>query len=100
MFKPWSRWILAVGVVLVNVAVLRAPAFANGCLTKVDAPGCAYGLPADQYQAALDLMTANPAPPVQRVPVDQENVSKYSDTRSKPARMASTFSGVVFGAPP
>jgi hypothetical protein len=100
MIRRWSHYILAIAILLVNAAVLRAPAYAADCLSKVDAPGCAYGLPADQYQAALDLMAAHPTPPVQRIAVDQDNVIRYSDTRSKPARMASKFSGVLFGAPP
>ncbi len=99
LYKMRCRILVGV-ILLVNAAVLRAPAFANDCLAMLNAPGCAYGLPADQYQAALDRMAANPAPPVQRLPVDQENVIRYSDTRSKPARMASTFSGVLFAAPP
>jgi hypothetical protein len=51
---------------------------AEGCLAAVDAPGCMYGLPADQYQALLAQMQANPAPTVGRVAVDQAELRRWS----------------------
>ncbi len=100
MMSGWNRVLIAIAILLSSTVMLNTRAYANDCLSSVNAPGCAYGLPADEYQAALDAMGANPAPPVHRIAVDQENVIRYSDTRSKPARMASTFSGVLFDAPP
>ncbi len=96
-----GAWIvLLVAALLANGVVVNTRAFALNCLAAVNTPGCMHGLPLEQYQAALAQMGANPVPNVRPVPVDKENTLRYSDTRTKPARMASTFAGALFDVPP
>lgn len=91
--------LFAVGLVVALLAASR-PAFAANCLSRVDAPGCSYGLPADEYQQLLGIMAANPHPAVHGLPVDQAELLKYSDTGKAHYHMASAFTGVLFDAPP
>ncbi len=93
------RLLLTFGFVTIIMAVSR-PAFAASCLSRVDAPGCSYGLPADQYQQLLGIMASNPHPAVHGLPVDQDELMKYSDTGKEYFHIASAFTGVVFDAPP
>jgi hypothetical protein len=94
-------WIvLLVAALLANGLLVNTRVAALNCLASVNTPGCMHGLPVEQYQALLAQMAANPAPPVRPVPVDKENTLRYSDTRTKPARMASTFAGALFDVPP
>jgi hypothetical protein len=95
-----SRKISAVLLILLNVAMLPKVSLAAGCLSAINAPGCSYGLPADQYQSLLAVMQANPAPPAGHTAVDQHEILTYSDTRTKPARFASTFTGGLFNGSP
>ncbi len=76
-------------------AVVRA----GSCLDGPDVPGCAFGLPAAQYQQLLAVMAANPAPAGHGLPVDQHEVLQYSDTHANPPRIASSFTGLVFNGP-
>lgn len=100
MFKFNRLVLLFAALALIDLAGLPRTASAKGCLDAVNAPGCMYGLPADQYQTLLAVMGAHPAPPVHPLPVDEAMVLRYSDTRTKPARMASRFTGVTFDEPP
>src|SRR6185436_10598584 len=68
---------------------------AADCLSAVDAAGCQYGLPADQYQALLPVMQANPGPAVSQIPVDAATVKQYSSV----GHPASSYSGVLVGGP-
>jgi lipoprotein-anchoring transpeptidase ErfK/SrfK len=92
--------ILITATLFVNAAFVKTTVFADNCLAAVNAPGCMYGLPIEQYQALLAHMAANPVPNVRPVPVDKENTLRYSNTKSKPARMASTFAGALFDVTP
>jgi hypothetical protein len=91
--------LLTVGLAVLLLAGFR-PTFAANCLSRVDAPGCSHGLPADQYQQLLGIMAANPGPAVHGLPVDQAELLKYSDTGKAHYHMASAFTGVMFDAPP
>jgi lipoprotein-anchoring transpeptidase ErfK/SrfK len=64
---------------------------AAGCLSAVDAPGCAYGLPAEQYQALLPIMLANTEPSARPLDVDTVTVKQYSSKTGA----ASSFTGVL-----
>ncbi|GAB4546640.1 MAG: hypothetical protein OHK0023_06590 [Anaerolineae bacterium] len=50
----------------------------DGCLVALDVPNCKYGLPAAEYDALLAAMQANPAPAVQQIGVDPEEVRRWS----------------------
>jgi hypothetical protein len=100
MLKYKRLVLLFAALALIDLAALPRAASASGCMDTFNAPGCMDGLPADQYQTLLAAIGAHPAPPVHPLPVDEAMVLRYSDTRSKPARMASRFAGVTFDAPP
>ncbi len=88
-------------IVFANVAALPSVTLAaGGCLSAVNAPGCMYGLPADQYQQLLAVMQSNPGPAMHHMEVDQHEILTYSDTRTQPARFASQFTGALFDADP
>src|SRR5579859_7005028 len=100
MFKRYPHFLLLAIIVVMNITVLPKSAFATGCLSAAHAPGCSYGLPTDQYQQLLGVMGANPRPALHPLEVDQKEILKYSDTRQKPGRIASSFTGNLFDAPP
>src|SRR5215813_3686805 len=93
------RFVLAVGFIVLFIGAAH-PTAAASCLSRVDAPGCSYGLPADQYQQLLGVMAANPHPAVHGLPVDQAELLKYSDTGKEYYHIASPFTGALFDAPP
>ncbi|MCC7449393.1 MAG: L,D-transpeptidase [Anaerolineae bacterium] len=95
-----KRWLFLLVVVLAHGMLLPRSAFAADCLSAVDAPGCKHGLPVDQYNVALAIMAANPHPVAHPLTVDPEEIRRYSDTRENPPRWASTFTGILFDAPP
>lgn len=84
-----------VGILVFQLVVSQSAAFAASCLSAADTPGCQYGLPAEQYQALVPIMAANPAPGVHPLAVDAETVAKYSS----PAQKASSFTGVLINGP-
>src|SRR5258708_1068902 len=79
-----------VAMMIINLATVKLTAWAANCLAAADAPGCMFGLPADQYQALLGVMAANPAPPGQPLPVDTDGVKKYTATAGPDPHTASS----------
>lgn len=53
------------------------PARAADC-TMVGTPGCIHGLPTFQYEMLLTEMLAHPTPDVRSLPVDQDEIKKFS----------------------
>jgi hypothetical protein len=98
--KLWTRGIFLAIFALVNLVALPKATLAAGCLSAVNAPGCSYGLPTEEYNQLLGVMAANPAPAARRLEVDEREILNYSDTRTKPARFASKFTGGLFDATP
>jgi L,D-transpeptidase catalytic domain len=96
----YPRYYIAIlAVVVVNVAAPLA-VHAADCLSAINAPGCAFGLPADQYEALLPAMQANPEPSVQPLAIDAESVKRYSGVSGGQVRNASSFTGVLVGGLP
>ncbi len=83
----------AVLLALLLLAVIAPPMIVHAadCLSAVDAPGCAYGLPADQYEALLPVMAANPEPGVRPLTPDSETIKQHSSGTNR----ASSFTGVL-----
>src|SRR5512139_1837708 len=73
-----KRWSLFSIIVVLITTLWPSIAHAGDCLSAVDAPGCMYGLPADQYQSLLGQMQANPAPNVSQIGVDAEDLRRYN----------------------
>src|SRR5579859_873977 len=90
-----TRAVLAAFFLLASFAA-PVSVSADSCLYAIDAPGCSHGLPAEQYQALLATIAANPAPNVPSIAVDGATVKQYSQP---PAHIASSFSGVLIGHP-
>jgi hypothetical protein len=99
-FRPLIRLVSLAVLLVSSIAALPIPAYADSCLRAVNADGCAYGLPADQYNVLLGVMQANPAPAVTPLEPDKANIIKYSDTASKTPHIASSFTGVLVGGLP
>src|SRR6266496_207971 len=97
-FRLSKRQLIRVVIVLLLIAInllfLPGISFAADCLSAVEAQDCSHGLPAEEYQALLTIMAANPAPPVHPLEPDRANILRYSDTASKPGHIASSFTGV------
>src|SRR6476620_1823437 len=87
------RGVIFIGLLATQLVASFGVAHAADCLSAVDAAGCQYGLPADQYQALLPLMQANPGPAVSQIPVDAATVKQYSSV----GHPASSYSGVLVG---
>src|SRR5258708_11092647 len=100
MCRRWNRWVIVFAVLSINFAGIKISAFAANCLSAVNAPGCAYGLPADQYNQLLAVMAANPAPNGHPLPVDVEGVKKYTATTGGSPHLPSSFTRLLFHAPP
>jgi hypothetical protein len=73
-----KRWSFFPVIVLLITILWPGVARAADCLSAVDAPGCMYGLPADQYQSLLGQMQANPAPNVSQIGVDAADLRRYN----------------------
>jgi hypothetical protein len=100
MCRRWNRWVIVFAVLSINFAGIKISAFAANCLSAVNIPGCAYGLPAEQYQQLLAVMAANPAPNGHPLPVDAEGVKKYTATTGQSPHWPSSFTGLLFDSPP
>jgi hypothetical protein len=96
-FDFFRSFVLCVVSVFIVVAHLVAPqnVQAANCLSRVDAPGCLHGLPADQYNALLPIMQANPTPGVRPIPVDYTTIDRYG----KDVRDYLSFTGVLLDNP-
>jgi hypothetical protein len=70
---------------------------AGNCLNAIDAAGCSYGLPIDEYNALLPQMLANPTPPMQTLPTASDDILRYSvvGKNGKVLDAASSFSGTM-----
>src|SRR5262245_16432262 len=84
---------------LATAVFAPTPASALDCLSTVNAPGCAFGLPAEQYNALLPAMNANPEPAVRPLPVDGETVKRFSGFSGAEVRNASSFTGALIDGP-
>jgi hypothetical protein len=93
--RKLARWFIFGLLFALQFAVSPGSARAADCLSSLDTPGCAYGLPADQYQALLPLMQANPGPAVSPLAPDAETIQQYSGTKGH----ASSFTGVMISNP-
>jgi hypothetical protein len=85
------RWMLLGSLIAAQLIFSPGVVQAADCLSAIDAPGCAYGLPAEQYQALLPIMLANKEPSVRALDVDRVTVKQYSSNN----RVASSFTGVL-----
>lgn len=102
--EPFRLLAAALAAVLAAIwfgAFGQTPALANNCLSAATAPGCLYGLPAEQYQALAAQMAAHPAPPGTPLVVDEDGIRKYTATAGPSPHFPTTFTGVqLAGAPP
>lgn len=76
--KQRSHWLMIL-CLLAGMTLPGGAVSANeGCLAAVDAPGCMFGLPANQYQALLGQMQAHPEPPLARIGADPAELRRWS----------------------
>ncbi|MBX3061772.1 MAG: L,D-transpeptidase [Anaerolineae bacterium] len=72
------------GILLTLLSLLTAPLIApahaqdNPCLGNPTAAGCTHGLPTDQYNRLLAIMTASPTPQMAPIAVDTELVHAFT----------------------
>jgi hypothetical protein len=96
MLKKYGlRCVIFIGLLATQLIASYGIAHAGNCLSAVDAAGCQYGLPAEEYQALLSSMQANPGPAVSPISVDEATVKQYSS----PGHPASSHTGVLVGGP-
>ena len=93
--KYGLRGVIFAGLLVIQLFASAGVVQAANCLAAVDAAGCQYGLPAEEYQALLPIMQANPGPSVSNIAVDAATIKQYSS----PGHMASSYTGVMVGGP-
>lgn len=98
MIKRSVISLMACAAILTVSLITAMPVHAADCLSKANAVGCKYGLPAEQYVALEKVMAANPTPPGERLAPDPAELLRYSDTKEK--RYASKFTGVLVPGTP
>src|SRR5260221_6901367 len=73
------KWFTVLVVLCASVTLSPLSAVhANDCLAGPNVPGCKFGLPADQYDALLGQMNANPAPNMTMIAVNMSEIHRFS----------------------